>query len=910
MNWLIRLSVQSVGLKVIRFVLGIGTSILLTHLMTQHDYGVYAYVLVVATLLAIPGEAGIPNLMMREITRARVDEDAPRIRGLMIFSNLTVIGLTLIMAAGTALFLWNARGRVAPEFMIGLATVFPAILLGSLANTRAGIQRALGDPILSQLPEQVVRPIGIGIFAIVVFAMFDGPLTTLQGLAGYVLASASAFLLGNVLLRRTYKRTVGSGRASFQTGFWFKALLPFSAIAGLQVALTQSSAFVLGIHAPPTEMALFRVATLGSDFALFSLFAIGTITGPKFAEHHHRDDQAAMQELIGQSNLLNLLFAGSVLLGILLLGPLALRIGFGPQYAASWAPMAIIAAGHFVSVTMSNVTSLANMSGRERLTIVSAAFGFGLNIALSLVLCPIYGAVGAAIATAISAVSWRVLVSILLYRASGLRAWDLDLRSGPSVWLFMKRLGRISNGEESQAHPGNNHAPKQGGADVQRKEKRDRMRQDSQEPPGGRVAVMTRLVNDNAGNEALSTVLARYLVQHVGSDNVRLMDRHPQILTRFRFDRLARAEDPIAEFERIVDKVQAWGSAAAPLSPTADEAMIGLIATPRIRSPLMRWAKRTIRIRSRLKAFGLLQREDADAMLNTLYWADMVVWNPAGELHPKGRSDEVMLLLVMVRLAQRLGKRIAIVNHSLEATDPVINRLITLVYRDADFISVREQGSYDRGIELQVPAGKLHIVPDLAFMLSKPGFAPELELPPADPLPEGSIVLSINGLEAHRGGDESWRRLITGLKMTGRPIVFVSNSMKDDIPFARKMEREAQLDFHIRQPGYAEMVRLYRGAALVISSRLHASIFAMCAGAPVISIEPQLFKLTGIFAQLRYPFATHQMGDPGWAAKLLADAQRALDERAVIVEAGDEGLRRQVAAIEASYAAMIALVRA
>ncbi|MES2444540.1 MAG: polysaccharide pyruvyl transferase family protein [Pseudomonadota bacterium] len=425
-----------------------------------------------------------------------------------------------------------------------------------------------------------------------------------------------------------------------------------------------------------------------------------------------------------------------------------------------------------------------------------------------------------------------------------------------------------------------------------------------------RVAAITRLFTDNAGNEALSTVLGRYLAQQFGEANVRLVDRIPHTLRRFSYDRVAAAADPIAAFEAMVDEVAALPTAASPLCPLAGEADIRLVARPRIRSPLMQWAKRTIRLRSRLRARGILPaREDGAATgLNTLRWADALVWNPAGEIHPKGRSDEVFLILLMVRLAQRQGKPVAIVNHSLEATDTVLNRLLVHVYQDAQLVTVREQGSYDRGLELGFPAAPMVIVPDLAFLLARPGFLPELDEAPAEPLAPGSIVLSINGLEAARGGD-GWERLIAGLRELGRPIVFVSNSMKDDIPFARAMAQHSHVEFRNDQPSFREMVRLYRGAAMVISSRLHASIFAMCARVPVLSIEPQLFKLTGILDQLDYPIRTVRMGEPGWVEQLLADARRALDEPAVIVAAGNAGLDRQVAAIQAGYAPLPELLR-
>jgi polysaccharide pyruvyl transferase WcaK-like protein len=103
----------------------------------------------------------------------------------------------------------------------------------------------------------------------------------------------------------------------------------------------------------------------------------------------------------------------------------------------------------------------------------------------------------------------------------------------------------------------------------------------------------------------------------------------------------------------------------------------------------MRWAKRNIRLRSRLRAAGLLPDASRTA-LNTLRWADALIWNPAGEIHPGGRSDEVFLILLMVRLVQRHGKPVAIVNHSLEGVDPVLNRLLVHVYTGAQFVAVRE----------------------------------------------------------------------------------------------------------------------------------------------------------------------------------------------------------------------------
>ena len=424
------------------------------------------------------------------------------------------------------------------------------------------------------------------------------------------------------------------------------------------------------------------------------------------------------------------------------------------------------------------------------------------------------------------------------------------------------------------------------------------------------MAVITRLVTDNAGNEALSSVLARFMGRNFGAANVRLIDRHPDTLRRFRFQRLARSNDPVAEFEAMVDRVRTMGGPAGPLAAQGDESLVRLIRKPRGRSPPVRWVRGSLRrLRSRLEQLGLLHRPRSPAAINTPHWAAVVVWNPAGELYPNGRPDDVMMILLMVRLAQRLGKRVAIINHSLESNDRVLERLVSHVYRDADFVSVRERGSYERGLALGVPAERLHEVPDLAFLLAGPGFAAETALPAASPLPSGCIALAINGLEAHRGGD-GWKELMAGLAALGPPLVFVSNAMAYDLPFARSMAARVPAVVRTDQPAFAELIRLYRGAEVVISSRLHASILALCGHTPVVSIEPQIWKLSAIFRQLGYPLHTHRMEEPGWAAAVLADVRRALHERAAIVADADAALARQVAAIEAACAELVQMARA
>ncbi len=67
-------------------------------------------------------------------------------------------------------------------------------------------------------------------------------------------------------------------------------------------------------------------------------------------------------------------------------------------------------------------------------------------------------------------------------------------------------------------------------------------------------------------------------------------------------------------------------------------------------------------------------------------------------------------------VAKTFGARTAVINHSVEITDPRLQAIVAHVYRKTDFISVREQPSAERVVALNVPANRVHIAPDLVFL--------------------------------------------------------------------------------------------------------------------------------------------------------------------------------------------------
>ena len=420
-----------------------------------------------------------------------------------------------------------------------------------------------------------------------------------------------------------------------------------------------------------------------------------------------------------------------------------------------------------------------------------------------------------------------------------------------------------------------------------------------------KIAVITRLTTQNAGNEALSRELIRFLKQQPNTE-VRALDRYPVQLEHLKMSDLGTTPaDIVAGFERLVEQLVAKETGRSKvLAPLADEKLVRLAANPNELPPWMRRIKRFIGFRRNLGALGLIGREEARCTFNTLGWADLVVWNPAGEFHPSGKPDQTFRLLLLMAVAKKLGARTAIINHSVEISDKRLEALVALVYRKTDFISVREQPSADRVLALNVPADRVHITPDLVFLASTSTVPP---ITPHADIPAGAIGLSINGLEAFNGSDE-WDTLLSKLKELGRPFVFVSNAANHDLQLFRTLARKHGGHVVETQPDYVALRSIFSQLGVLISSRLHSSILALCEGTPVVTIEPSMFKVTGIFERLRYPFPTKNVALIGWSQAVIQDIQTILARRDEFAQVGHELMRAQVAAILEQYAKMFSLV--
>lgn len=376
---------------------------------------------------------GMPEAMTHFVGRSAGPIRAVVLRGLGWLALGGVAG-----TAGIALLaplLSGGSADVGALIRIAAIALVPSLLLSGLRGVAAGLH-LWGLVTIERFISAAFR-----LVAIIALAA-TGTLTELSativiGLASFVGAIAYVALPGLVSAkRRAGDAVTHAGMLSFGSRVWVGSFIGILLARFDQaILLPMSSAVALG---------LYVVAISISELPLVFNSAMRDVMFSAESESN-QDDRLALASRT--STIVTLVIA--VLVGLASIWGIPLL--FGADFADALLPTAILLAG----VVLGNPGSIASVGlsarGRPGLRAFSLALGFAANLALLLLLAPVLGAVGAAIATvagsilasltAVILLSWRFGFSVGAFY--GLRRSDITVILG-AVKSIVARLRRSS----------------------------------------------------------------------------------------------------------------------------------------------------------------------------------------------------------------------------------------------------------------------------------------------------------------------------------------------------------------------------------------------------------------------------------------------------------------------------------
>ena len=404
----------SAGLKVLQVFLSLALSVLLARMLGPEGYGIYAFAFSIVTLVSVPGQLGLPMLMVREVARYQQAAHWGRLRGLLVRSNQLGLlsSIVILVACYGYLLLFNGGDLEQRATLMWALALVPLITLG---NLRGAILRGLRKVLQGQLPEMLVRP-ALLVLLLVAALLFRWPLSPADAMLLHCVAALLAFLLGAGMLMRALPGEVRAAKTCYETRAWVRSLLPLSFIAGMQVINSQADIFMLGVMTSKEEVGAYRVAAQGATLVMLASTAVNVVIAPQITRLYHAGEMARLQRMVTLSA--RLILAASLplaLLFIIFAKPL-IGLVFGADFVMAALALAILCGGQLFSSAVGSVGFLLNMTGHESDAARGMILAVLVNILLNFLLIPKYGINGSAVATAASLVVWNVLLFIRVWR--------------------------------------------------------------------------------------------------------------------------------------------------------------------------------------------------------------------------------------------------------------------------------------------------------------------------------------------------------------------------------------------------------------------------------------------------------------------------------------------------------------
>lgn len=420
-----RLARSAVGVMCVRAV-GLATvfvlNVVLARILKTSGYGAYTFGLSLAGMTMVVGTMGLPRLLVREVAALSVRRRFPLIRGLLVWSEWSVIVISGVLAVSVALlpFLFPTVGLPSSKSVfIWSGVLIPLIALGAL---RAAELRGFGRVTSGLIPESIIRP-GL-LLAAVIFCetINEWILTPGRIMALHAAAALAALGAASWWLLRVAPKELRRVESAKPNATWRREAVPFFGMGIVEAANAHVGIILVGFLATASELGVYKSALALAALIPFFFAGINTVIQPEVARLHAEGDRAALQALITAAA--RTAFAATLPMAIALVvfGRPILRHVFGIDFTGGYTFMVILTAGYVINVASGPVGLVLNMTEHPEDSLVGLTLAATWNLLGGFLLVLKWGAQGMAFATSIGFAIWNVYLLYRVRARTGLRA--------------------------------------------------------------------------------------------------------------------------------------------------------------------------------------------------------------------------------------------------------------------------------------------------------------------------------------------------------------------------------------------------------------------------------------------------------------------------------------------------------
>ena len=382
--------------------------------------GLYALGMRVVDLCAMLANLGLSMSLARHVALYSSTDQKGRIRSLLLAALAFSVGAAVALGALVALARdWLATTVFNEPALVAYLPIVALLIPVATANELLGqylrghqevSRRTLINHFL-QFPVKIA--VTVGLFALGL------------GVTGYLVGELVSQAAAVLLLAFFAVRFTPTADPDAAPGLDRKVRTFASSMIGLNAlgfVSSKADVVILGILLDAEQVGIYSIAVTTGAFVPTLLRALNSIFGPIISGLHARGDRELLERLFQTSTkwCLGLTFP---LVAVICCFAAELMGIFGPDFRAGGLALALVAVGQLINVGTGSVGNLLTMSGHQNWELKTLGVTAVLTLGLDVLLIPVWGLEGAALALALALSVANLIRLYLVRRHLGLRAY-------------------------------------------------------------------------------------------------------------------------------------------------------------------------------------------------------------------------------------------------------------------------------------------------------------------------------------------------------------------------------------------------------------------------------------------------------------------------------------------------------
>lgn len=388
------------------------SEIFLARILGPEIYGPYVYALSWAILLAIPAGLGFSTGVMRFIPDYLTNRQTGLFKGIIFQSWAITLGAGALVAVIASVIVELYGPGLKSVAGLTLVLGFCIIPLRALLSLQQGMAKAENKMVLAFTPQVIALPILI-VVSLFLYKAYYGSVGIIDTMAlvffCYLVSVGGQFW---VYLRNNWQK-ISNVKARFEAPSWLRVSLPLMLVSSFLMVIQRSDLILVGAMVGQEEAGIYNAAARTAALVSFILSAVNAIAAPTIARLYAEKKHNAMKELA--KKIAQYVFWPTLLISLVLIAGSGLILSlFGSEFVEGRTILIILVFGQLANASVGSVGYFMNMTGNQDQSAKVFGISAVLNILLNIVGIYLYGAVGAAVATAISMVIWNVWLYLLV----------------------------------------------------------------------------------------------------------------------------------------------------------------------------------------------------------------------------------------------------------------------------------------------------------------------------------------------------------------------------------------------------------------------------------------------------------------------------------------------------------------